>query len=356
LTRILAGRRVFVTGHTGFKGAWLSAWLHMLGAEVTGYALPPERDEDLFNVFDLKSRLTHIEGDVRDLPRLAKAIRSAKSEIVFHLAAQPLVRRSYAEPHLTFDTNVMGSVNLLEAVRNCGSALVLIYVTSDKCYRDNNWTWGYRENDALGGHDPYSASKACAELVFASYQQSYFAQVGLRAGSVRAGNVIGGGDWAADRIVPDCIRALLKGDPINIRSPQSVRPWQHVLEPLFGYITLAGRMIQANDAEASLLAGQAWNYGPPHDSHRTVAELVQLLTKNWGGGEVRVTPDSANWKETATLYLNCEKSQHHLGWRPCWDFEGAVQTTVDWYRQCSQGANAWQLSTQQISSYMKGQA
>ena len=356
LTRTFTGKRVFITGHTGFKGSWLSLWLKLLGAEVTGYALPAERTEDHFNVLNLRSQIDHIEGNILDFDRLTRSMQAARPEFVFHLAAQPLVRRSYLEPRETFETNVTGSVNVLEAVRSLSSQPVLIYVTSDKCYRDQQWNWGYRENDPLGGHDPYSASKACAELVFSSYQQSFFAASGLRAGSVRAGNVIGGGDWAPDRIVPDCIRALRSGRAIQIRNPRSVRPWQHVLEPLAGYLTLAALLAQADAETLPRLTGQAWNYGPAQESHRTVTDLADVLIERWGEGETVVTAAAENWKETAMLYLNCDKTLQQVGWRPRWDFEATIQATVDWYRCWTKGVDPWKLSCSQIGRYMEARA
>ena len=340
---------VFITGHTGFKGSWLASWLHLLGADVTGYSLPPKRPEDHFNALRLESRVRHIEGDILDAGHLARAVSEARPEFVFHLAAQPLVRRSYLEPRLTFETNVLGSVNLMEALRGSESTRVLIFVTSDKCYKDQSGNWGYRETDPLGGRDPYSASKACAELVFSCYQASYFATQGLRSGSVRAGNVIGGGDWAEDRIVPDSIRALSSGQNICLRQPRTVRPWQHVLEPLSGYLTLASEL--AGD-KGSALTGEAWNYGPAAGSHRTVEELAQAVVSRWGDGKVVVSEAlDTHLKESAMLYLNCDKTQHRTGWRPQWDFERSIETTVDWYRCFLGGADSWRLTTSQIAAY-----
>ncbi|HSM98265.1 MAG TPA: CDP-glucose 4,6-dehydratase, partial [Gallionella sp.] len=245
LAESFRGKRVLVTGHTGFKGSWLALWLHQMGAHVLGYALPPERDDDHFNLLGLVRQIDHVVGDIRDHAAVRQAFERFQPEIVFHLAAQPLVRYSYAEPKLTFDTNVAGSVNILEAVRTTQSIKALVYVTSDKCYRNNEWIWGYRENDELGGHDPYSASKAAAELVFSSYQDSFFhARAGFGAATVRAGNVIGGGDWALDRIVPDAIRALRADKPVMLRNPNSTRPWQHVLEPLSGYLMIAANLLK----------------------------------------------------------------------------------------------------------------
>lgn len=345
-----ANRRVFVTGHTGFKGSWLSAWLTMLGADVTGFALPPERDGDLFERLGLARRMRHIEGDIRDAASLREALRAAQPEFVFHLAAQPLVRRSYQQPKETFETNVSGSIHLLEAVRSTASARVLIYVTSDKCYREGTTANGYREGDPLGGRDPYSASKACAELVFASYHASFLQQrPGFAAASVRAGNVIGGGDWAEDRIVPDCVRALAAGQPVLIRNPQAIRPWQHVLEALGGYLHLAARLAttRGKDFEG------AWNFGPKLESHRMVQDLVKAVLDNWGSG-CALFPASSRTQEPAeaqTLVLNCDKARQQIGWTPRWEFGHAVRQTIAWYKAAGESGDAWDLTASQISAY-----
>ncbi len=355
LRETFTNRRVFVTGHTGFKGSWLSAWLTLLGAEVTGFALAPERDEDHFHLLGLKQRMRHIEGDIRDAAALETALRSAAPEFVFHLAAQPLVRRSYLQPRHTFETNVAGSVNLLEAVRAVPAVRALIYVTSDKCYREAAMPGGYREDDALGGCDPYSASKACAELVFASYHASFLAgRPDFAAASVRAGNVIGGGDWAEDRIVPDCVRALRADQPILIRNPQAVRPWQHVLEALGGYLHLAALLGSERGKEFD----GAWNFGPNQESHRTVQELVRAVITNWGAGNVRYSAFHGPPQpvEAHSLVLNCDKARQQLGWRPRWDFAGAVRETIAWYRESAASPNTWELTARQIESYAEASA
>ena len=346
---VFEGKRVFITGHTGFKGSWLAAWMHQLGADVTGFALPPDYPDSHFEKLGLAKRINHIEGDLRDADRLRQALCEAKPDFVFHLAAQPLVRRSYAEPKLTFDTNIGGSVNLLEAVRACDTVRVLIYVTSDKCYRNQESRRGYRETDELGGHDPYSASKACAELVFASYQASFFnASHSVMSASVRAGNVIGGGDWAADRIVPDSIRALLARQAIAVRNPGAVRPWQHVLEPLSGYVALATELYHGHKDR-----GGAWNFGPAHEAHRRVEELVDAVIEFWGSGSMTLlAPTNGNLKETSFLYLNCEKAIHELGWSPMFTFREAVRETVEWYRRATETDNVWELTRSQIDAYM----
>ena len=346
---VYKGKRVLVTGDTGFKGSWLSLWLHDMGAEVVGYALPPERDEDHFNVVGLDKMIHHVDGDIRDFTSLKKVFDDFQPEVLFHLAAQAIVKVSYEEPKLTFDTNVGGSVNILEAVRSTPSLRSVIYVTSDKCYKNKEWIWGYRENDELGGHDPYSASKAAAEIVFSAYMDSFLNErEGFNAASVRAGNVIGGGDWALDRIVPDCIKALRSGQPIMIRNPNSTRPWQHVLEPLSGYLILAAK-IYSNPEKYS----GAWNFGPRGESIRTVHDLAERIVKFWGTGDVQVNIQTGALHEAKLLHLNCDKAYQLLGWRPRWDFGCAVDETACWYKEVISGNPALQISRQQIKKYME---
>ncbi len=343
------GRRVLVTGDTGFKGSWLCLWLHQLGADVAGYALPPEQDDDHFSVLGLQNLIDHVTGDIRDLASVKQVFDRFQPEIVFHLAAQSLVRRSYTEPKLTFDTNVAGSVNILEAVRLSESTKAFLYVTSDKCYRNKEWIWGYRENDELGGHDPYSASKAAAELVFSSYRDSFFnARQGLGAATVRAGNVIGGGDWAADRIVPDAIRALRVGKPLLVRNPAATRPWQHVLEPLSGYLLTAKRLLE----DPKRFSG-AWNFGPDIESVRTVGNLVEMILAEWGDGQIVTAPQIDALHEANLLQLNCDKAHQLMQWKPKWDATRAIAETVSWYRGVHEGSNALALSKQQILAYME---
>ena len=344
----LRGKRVLITGETGFKGSWLGLWLHELGAELRGLALAPRTPEDHFCVTGLQEIMHHEDVDIRNSDALKSAFGRFEPEIVFHLAAQPLVRLSYAEPKTTFDTNVGGSVNLLEAVRQTESVQVLIYVTSDKCYRNREWIWGYRENDELGGGDPYSASKAAAELIFASYLQSFFSKDrALGAASVRAGNVIGGGDWSADRIVPDVIRALREGAPVRIRNRNATRPWQHVLDPLYGYLSLADKLVE----EPARYSG-AWNFGPDSSCIRSVGELVESLIHAWGSGSTQCSMESNAPHEAKLLALNCDKAHQELKWRPQWDFERAVGETVHWYRSWHNGSDALSLSLGQIRAYM----
>ncbi|MBI5886920.1 MAG: CDP-glucose 4,6-dehydratase [Deltaproteobacteria bacterium] len=341
------GKRVLVTGDTGFKGSWLCLWLRELGAEVAGFALPPGREDDHYNLLKLGDMIRHVSGDIRDLDSLEAAFGDFKPEILFHLAAQSIVRVSYDSPKETFDTNVGGSVNVLEAVRVTPSLRSVVYVTSDKCYRNNEWLWGYRENDVLGGHDPYSASKAAAELIFSSYMDSFISRRdGLGAASVRAGNVIGGGDWSPARIVPDCIRALREGRPIEIRNPHSTRPWQHVLEPLAGYLLLGARLYEDPKAFSG-----AWNFGPDDDAVRTVGELAEKIVGRWGAGSLRISPSAHAPHEARLLRLNCDKARSLLKWRPRWDFTTAVNETVDWYKEVSSGVTALAASRARIKDY-----
>lgn len=349
LKSVFRGRRVLITGDTGFKGSWLCLWMHQLGAQVLGYALPPEYEGDHFNLLGLENLIEHVTGDIRDLALVKYTFDRFQPEIVFHLAAQPLVRYSYAEPKLTFDTNVGGSVNILEAVRLCESVKAFVYVTSDKCYRNNEWIWGYRENDELGGHDPYSASKAAAELVFSSYQDSFFrSRPNFGAATVRAGNVIGGGDWAADRIVPDAIRALQAGLPIDVRNPHSTRPWQHVLEPLSGYLFTAANLLQ----EPKRFSG-AWNFGPNAESIRTVGDLAHMIVAEWGGGQVVIAQQVDAPHEANLLHLNCDKAHQLMKWHPKWDAGRAVAETIGWYQGVHEGGSALEISSRQILTYME---
>lgn len=346
---VFRGRRVLLTGDTGFKGSWLALWLNALGAEVYGYALPPKRLDDHFSVLGLDKIIAHREGDIRDLGRLQSYFAETRPEFVFHLAAQALVRRSYVDPKETFDVNVGGSVNVLECVRNTESVKALVYVTSDKCYQNNEWVWGYRESDALGGHDPYSASKAAAEIVFSSYRDSFF-QVHKDCGiaSVRAGNVIGGGDWSEDRVIPDCMRALTQLSPVVLRKPHATRPWQHVLEPLSGYLLLASRLYH----EPREFSG-AWNFGPRTDSSRSVHELARAVVNAWGSGTIEIWSSAQDPHEAALLHLNCDKAELLLKWRPRWGFARTVQETVAWYMAVTSGKKAFDVSTSNILSYLE---
>ena len=340
------GKRVLVTGDTGFKGSWLSLWLHDLGAEVFGFALPPDEPVSHFDQLGLRSLIDHTDGDVRDLDAVRKAFLRARPDIVIHLAAQPIVHRSYRDPKETFDTNVAGGVNVLEAVRESTSIRSLVFATSDKCYRNRETHVGYIETDELGGHDPYSASKAAAELVFSSYNDSFFVhREGFNAASARAGNVIGGGDWAEARIIPDCIRALAKEEEIVIRSPRATRPWQHVLEPLSGYLVLAAALLDKPDTTGS------WNFGPAEDSIHTVLDVVERSIKHWGTGSVRVEEADEKMHEAGLLNLNCSKAHSQLGWGPRWGFEATLEHTIGWYREQHAGTPAIELTRRQINDY-----
>lgn len=343
----LRGKRILVTGDTGFKGAWLALWLTELGADVTGLALPPEDDGVLFSRMGLGKLTRHVDGDLRDLETVRRVMDEARPEIVFHLGAQALVRRSYADPQETFATNLLGSVNVMEAIRHQDSVRALVYITSDKCYENKEWPWGYRENDQLGGRDPYSASKACAELAFHAYCESYFRhRQGFGAASTRAGNVIGGGDRAADRIVPDAVRALEKGLPLILRNPRATRPWQHVLDPLRGYMMLAARLLE----DPAAFSG-AWNFGPDDIAIRTVDDLSQTFIRHWGAGEVVHTPDPNAPHEATLLHLVSDKAHRQLGWRPTYGFEAAVAETARWYRAIHDGENALAVTRAQIASF-----
>lgn len=330
------GRRVFLTGHTGFKGGWMALWLAELGAEVHGYALEPPTDPSLFHDAGVEGVLaSHRIGDVRDAAAMAAALRDARPEVVIHMAAQPLVRLSYDAPAETYEVNVMGTVKLLDAVRATDSVRVCQVVTSDKCYENREWVYGYRENDPMGGFDPYSSSKGCAELVVSAYRRSFFpveaiGSHGVSLSSVRAGNVIGGGDWALDRIVPDCIRALARGESVLVRNPRAVRPWQHVLEPLAGYLHLAATQL-ANPQ----LGADGWNFGPAAAGSVPVADIVTTLTGEWGGGEWHTpapAPGAAAPHEAHLLKLDITKAQTVLGWRPAYEVHEAVAETTRWYR------------------------
>ena len=321
------GRRVFLTGHTGFKGAWLAEWLLRLGSDVTGYALEAPTEPSLFQVLGLERRLHHIVADVRDRDRLAAEMAAARPSVVFHLAAQAIVRAAYARPHETFETNVMGTVNVLEAARACDTVQAVVIVTSDKSYQNLELRRPFRETDAMGGRDPYSASKGAAELVTQAYRQSFFAD-GAAVASVRAGNVIGPGDWAPDRIIPDIVRAVTAGQPVVVRNPDAVRPWQHVLEPLSGYLWLASRLLDVGHAFAG-----PWNFGPTGDAgDRTVRWVVERFLTAWGSG-TWTTPDEGvrHPHEAHHLAVDSTKAREILGWAPVWDAETAVRRTAEWY-------------------------
>lgn len=345
------GKKVFLTGHTGFKGSWLSLWLHALGAEVTGYALSPPTEPSLFELARVGDVVHSVIADVRDFGRLAAALAAARPEIVIHMAAQPLVRDSYKIPVETYAVNVMGTVNLLEAVRNCPGVRAVVNVTTDKCYENREWVWGYRENEPMGGYDPYSSSKGCSELVSAAYRNSFFNPAhydrhGVALATARAGNVIGGGDWAGDRLIPDCIRALLAGEAVRIRNPHAIRPWQHVLEPLSGYLLLAQRLCEGGGSFAS-----GWNFGPAEDDARPVEWIVRRMCAQWGGTAAYETDDGDHPHEAHYLKLDCSKARAELGWRPRWSLETAIDSIVAWTMAYREGRETGKVCLEQIAAY-----
>jgi CDP-glucose 4,6-dehydratase len=345
------GRKVFLTGHTGFKGSWLSLWLHRLGAQVSGYSLAPHTSPSLFALAHVDQLVQSALADIRDYGSLAARLAASAPEVVFHLAAQPLVRRSYADPVETFAVNVIGTAHLLQAVRSVPSVRAVVVVTTDKCYENRNWHWGYRENDRLGGHDPYSSSKACTELVVASFRDSFFAPAAgatqaPAVASARAGNVIGGGDWADDRLLPDLVRAAKAGVPVMIRNPDAVRPWQHVLEPLDGYLLLAQRLCEYSTAYA-----QAWNFGPESTDVRTVGWVADRFATLWGAGAAWRQDPGVHPHEARLLHLDIAKARVQLDWRPRWSTDDALRATVDWYSHVHAGADPRRVTLEQIEQF-----
>lgn len=332
LKKTYKNKTVLITGHTGFKGCWLSVWLKELGANVIGYSLEPPTEPNLFESIDLENKITHITGDIRDEKHLTQTFEKYQPQFIFHLAAQSLVKTSYNEPKRTYETNIMGTVNVLEATRKTSSVRVCIIVTSDKCYENKEWIHGYRENDPLGGYDPYSSSKGCAELVTSAYRRSFFnpkkhgKEHNIALSSVRAGNVIGGGDWGKDRILPDSIRALTHDETILIRNPDATRPWQYVLEPISGYLLL-GDLMYENGARYS----SAWNFGPNDESIITVEELVKLVIKHWSSGTFTTGTQNSH-HEATYLKLDTSKAKALLNWKPTYDIHENIRTTVNWYK------------------------
>jgi CDP-glucose 4,6-dehydratase len=347
VNRNWAGRRVLVTGHTGFKGSWLSLWLSAMGAEVTGLALPAPTSPSLFDAARLARRMHHVEGDIRDLDTVRDAVAQARPEVIFHLAAQPLVRLSYREPVETYATNVMGTVHVLEAARKVGAVRGIVCVTSDKCYENREWEWPYRESDPMGGHDPYSSSKGCAELVAAAWRSSFFQDAGPLLATVRAGNVIGGGDWAQDRLVPDLVRAFEAGVAPMIRAPDAVRPWQHVLEALGGYLMIGERLLAGERRFAD-----AWNFGPGDEDAQPVRWIVERMRAVWRDGAAAPRIDAGpRPHEAGLLRLDSSRARTALGWRPALTLGDAVDWIVDWHKSVGAGEDARAVTLGQIAHY-----
>jgi CDP-glucose 4,6-dehydratase len=344
-------RRVYLTGHTGFKGSWMSLWLSSLGATVHGYALAPESDPNLFTSARVADCVEHEMGDIRDMAVMERSMAAFQPEVVFHMAAQPLVRRSYANPIVTYSTNVMGTAHVLDVIRRVPTVRAVVVITTDKCYENREWLWGYREEDRLGGFDPYSNSKACAELVTAAYRNSYFppvrfAEHKVALASARAGNVIGGGDWSEDRLIPDLIRGCISGKPIQIRSPQAIRPWQHVLEPLAGYIALAEHLMQDGVGFAN-----AWNFGPPEEDAWPVGRIADSIASAWGNGAKWVHDTAENPHEAGCLKLDASKARALLGWRPVLPIDASLRWLVEWFVAWRQGEDMQAFTLRQIAEY-----
>lgn len=354
------GKKVFITGHTGFKGSWLCLWLHSLGADVTGFSLEPPTDPSLFDLCNLQECIKTIIGDIRNREALSSALLDAEPEIVIHMAAQPIVRASYQNPVETYETNVMGTIYLFEAVKKAverkKTIKAVINITSDKCYENKEWVWGYRENDPMGGYDPYSNSKACSELITSSFRSSFFNSEsydvhGVALASARAGNVIGGGDWAADRLVPDCMRALLKGEEIMVRNPHAIRPWQHVLDPLSGYLLLAQKLYLEGVPYA-----EGWNFGPRDDDAKSVEWIVRKICHKWGPDASYQIVKGHYEHEAHFLKLDCSKSKQKLGWSPRWDLSHAIDKVLEWTRAYTEQRCLRDICLQQIEEYSNTQA
>ena len=347
------GKKVFLTGHTGFKGSWLSLWLQELGANVTGYALKSPTDPSLYELANVALGMNSITGDIRDRGALAAALNKSQPDIVIHMAAQSLVRESYLDPVLTYETNVMGTVNLLDAIRNCSSVRAVVNVTTDKCYENKEWLWGYRENEALGGYDPYSNSKACAELVTAAYRSSFFNdkdfdEHGVALASVRAGNVIGGGDWAKDRLIPDILKAFSSNHSAAIRYPNAIRPWQHVLAPLHGYLLLTEKLFDEGPKYA-----EGWNFGPSESDAKPVAWIANNLVEMWGNGATWHAEDLVHPHEANYLKLDTSKARARLNWEPHLTLDEALKLIVEWTKGYRNGANVREITTSQIKRYQE---
>jgi CDP-glucose 4,6-dehydratase len=345
------GKRVLMTGHTGFKGSWLSIWLKSMGAEVTGYSLAPPTNPSLFEIAEVSKDLTSILGDIRDLAKLQAVFATHHPEIVIHMAAQPLVRYSYQNPVETYSTNVMGTVHLLEAVRSTPSVKAVVCITTDKCYENQEWIWGYRESDPMGGFDPYSNSKGCAELVSAAYRSSFlnsdnYFQHGVATATVRAGNVIGGGDWAQNRLIPDILAAFEQGRRVNIRNPNAIRPWQHVMEPLRGYLTLTERLFEHGPS-----FGEAWNFGPSDEDAKPVCWIAEQMAELWGAGAHWEIDTGEHPHEAQYLKLDISKARNRLDWHPALPLKEALALIIEWSKQREAGANMRQVTLSQIQAY-----
>lgn len=347
-------KKVLITGHTGFKGSWLTLWLEHLGAKVVGYSLKPDTHPNNFESATIQDRIIHYFGDTRDTESLTKVILDHKPDFIFHLASQPLVNKSYQEPKETYETNLIGLINVLEAIRTSKLQTVFINITSDKCYENKEWTWPYRENDPLGGHDPYSASKACSEIITISYRKSFFAEKNysdhkVAIATVRAGNVVGGGDWSKDRIIPDCVRSLSENNPIFIRNPKAIRPWQHVLEPLAGYLWLGAKLFEDGQKYS-----QAWNFGSIFPKNLEVLDLVKLVIDLWGSGSYTIDPDQPKFHEAHYLKLDSHKAINLLKWEPVLDLQKTIEMTVNWYKRYYSGEkDSFKLCIEQIKEYEK---
>jgi CDP-glucose 4,6-dehydratase len=344
-----SNKKVLITGHTGFKGAWLTQVLHSAGADIAGFSLAPSSTPSMFDLLNLKNKINHVIGDIRNLEEIQHIFDEHQPEIVIHLAAQAIVKTAYGDPVATFATNTMGAVNLLETVKKSQSVKSLVFITSDKCYENLEWIWGYREDDKLGGRDPYSASKASAEIIFSSYYRSFLsAKPGFDAATARAGNVIGGGDWSADRIIPDCIRAIQNDEAIVLRSPQAIRPWQHVLEPLSGYLLLAQKLYEEPDKWNG-----AWNFGPSTREVVTVNQVAESIVQHLGKGRIETNPDSTNFHEATLLQLNCDKAHQLLNWYPRWNVKQTMEYTASWYKAHMDNAEIASITEEQIGRYFQ---
>ena len=347
-TSFYKNKKVFITGHTGFKGSWLTSWLIYSGAIVKGYALKPDTDPSMFNILEIENKIENVFADINDLKKIKDEVSDFKPEIVFHLAAQPLVRESYSDPQYTFSTNVLGTVNLLEAVRNCSSVKSLVIITTDKVYKNHEKAEGYKENEELGGYDPYSASKACCEIVADSYRQSFFNKSEVLIATARAGNVIGGGDWSKDRIIPDAVKAFSIGEKLKVRNPDSVRPWQHVLEPLSGYLML-GEMLYKRKKKFE----GAWNFGPEKNDKLNVGELAEIITKSWSSNASYETVKLKDQPhETSLLSLDISKAKSELSWSPVYNSKEALEKTIEWYKDFYSGSkDMCEKTIEQVSQY-----